>query len=638
MTKDVVCNAFLTLFFNQKPIVFLLRPGSMFALRTSFSWSLGRALSWVKHWRQQKTANCESRYRGGHADRYNFLTDPLCANPYANESGAVSVIASLAMIGMIGSIGLIVDLGRGYQMTIANQATADAAALGAAIAFGLAPSSAQNMALLTAEADSIANANGIPSSEVNVQYNTSFNGTSTSAVQVTITTPLQLSFGAIVTSFTSFNVAATSAATLAVAPKPACVIALSSSSNAISLSGGTSLSAANCAVATNASISVSGGSSLSSNTVSASSGISVSGGSTLTSSLSVTYGSSMSVEAGSSVTGSPVKQANSVSDPLAGNSAITSAFAKLGTVSSMTLPSVPTGNAMTLGYYPTTMTFGSYTCTLSNSTWTCPVGTYNFSSLNVGSLTLIIPSGSTVTASGTVTIGGGGSLQIGNGSVTLVQPISVGGGASLVLGSGSHNLAGITVGGGSSVTIGSGSLFVNGSITTAGGSTLTLGQTTSHYINGSLNLSGSVSFGAGAYYINGNFTNNTGGKITGTYVTFVTIGALNMSGGTSLNLSAPTGTSVQLDSTGAIDNVLFASQTTGNAVLGGGSQNNYSGAVYFPNSNIDLSGGVGLSGTSGGCFTVVSNTLTISSGPSATTTCAGVNASAGSSAMPSLVQ
>jgi len=610
----------------------------MFAGYTLFAGLLGRAMSRGRHFRQRTMAIRGLRNRGGHAVRSNFLTGRWGGNLYANESGSISMIGVVALVGMIGSIGLIVDLGRGYQMLVANQATADAAALGAATAYALAPTASQNSALLTAEADSIANANGVPSSAVNVQYNTSYNGTSTSVVQVTITTPLNLSFGAIVTSFTSFNVAAAGVATLTVPPQPACVIALSSSSTAISLSGGTSLTAANCAVATNASISISGGSTLSSNVVAASSGISVSGGSNLTGSTSVTYGSALLVQGGSSVTGTKINHANSVSDPLVGNSAVTSAFATLGTVSSMTLPSVPTGNAMTLGYYPTTMTFGSYTCTLSGSTWTCPVGTYNFSTLNVGSLTLVIPSGSTVTASGTVSIGGGGSLQIGNGSVTLVQPISVGGGASVVLGSGSHNLAGITVGGGSSFTIGSGPLFVDGSITTGGGSSLTLGATTSHYINGSLNLSGSVSFGAGAYYINGGFTNNTGGQLTGTNVTFITTGALNMSGGTSLNLSAPTGTSVQFDSTGAIDNLLFASQTTSNSVLGGGSQNQYSGAVYFPNSNIDLSGGVGVTGTSGGCFTVVSKTLTLASGPSATTTCAGVNVSAGSTGTPSLIQ
>lgn len=568
-------------------------------------------------------------------------------------------MAAAALPAMIGIAAFSIELGQGYQAKIAYQGIADAAALAAANAY----STTKSEATLNATALNITNMNGVASANVAVTHLSNYSSSVSDAVQVVLTKTVPVYFARIFNSQASYTVSVVSIASLATSATPACVIALSTSSTGISLSGGTRLTAPQCGIASNAAISVIGGSSISAKATTSSTSVSVDGGSSITAD-PVIYGSSVSITGGSSITGTQTHKSNSTADPLANSTALAAAQSLLGTYTAPTMPTVPTGADMSPGYYPTTMTFQGYTGTLSGSTWTFPAGTYNFHNLNTGSLTVKIQGPSTVTVSNQLTIGGGGKLIVGDGPVSINAPVNLSGGTSMVLGAGRHYLGAVTVGGGSSVTLGAGDLDVNGALNISGGgssmtvgagnyaighdtssparaiylggssvltfgngtfsangaiatdgnSTITFGQTANHLINGNLNLMGNVNFGAGTYTINGNFNNGTGGTLAGSDVTFIMAGTLNLSGGATSNLSAPSGSSAW-----GITDVLFATQSTSATTLGGGSGNNFSGAVYAPNSDFKMTGGASATGT---CFMIIAKTVTLASGPSAATMCA----------------
>ena len=591
----------------------------------------------------------------------------------SNKRGAVSIIGAFSLMAVIGIAAFSIELGQGYQTKISYQGIADAAALGAANAYTTNPSDS----LLNATANAIANANGIATTNVTVTHMTNYSNTVNDAVKVVVTGTIPLFFARILSSATSYTVSVISIASLSSSTVPACIIALSASSTGVSLSAGTRIAAPKCAVASNSTISVAGGSTIVAKATTSSSGTSINGGSSIVAD-TITYGTSASVGLGSLAIGTKLKKSNSTDDPLATNALLSDAWTKLGTYTTQTVPVVPVGGDLTLGYYPTTMTFQGHVGTLVGNTWLFPAGTYNIHNLNTQSLTLSIPGTSIVTVSSSVTIGGGGKLLIGDGPVSITAPVTLGGGALMMLGAGRHYVGQISVGGGSSVIMGAGDLDVNGAIlidgggsamivgagnyaignngsgvainlsggsslkfndgtfsangaiTTSGGSIIVFGATANHLINGGLSLNGSSIFGAGTYTINGNFTNNTGGTMTGSDVTFILAGSLNVAGGTSVNLSAPSGTS-----SSGITDVLFATRTTAATILGGGTQDYFSGAVYVPNSDFQMSGGASVAGA---CFMLIAKTVTLSGGPTAGTMCASLTSSSANSSNVTLIQ
>jgi hypothetical protein len=323
------------------------------------------------------------------------------------------------------------------------------------------------------------------------------------------------------------------------------------------------------------------------------------------------------------------------------------------------------------------MTFQGRTSTLANGVWTLPPGTYAIRNLNTQSLTLNIQGPSVVTVSGSVNVGGGGKLIIGDGPVSIAAPVNLSGGTSMQIGAGRHYLGRITLGGGSNNTLGAGNLDVDGpinisgggsrmtvgagdvavgaangkgielsgggelrfghgrfssagSIVTQGGSTLAIGDTATHYINGDLDLRGTVILGRGLYLINGAFSNTTGGSITGTDVTFILRDQLTYAGGAGINLAAP-----GENSTWGIPGILFASMTSKAVSFGGGAQGKYSGALYFPKSDFTLSGGAGMSSS---CFTLIAKSVTVTSGPTATSTCPGLDGATTNSGNATLIR
>lgn len=591
---------------------------------------------------------------------------------WSATDGGISVIGAFGLIAMIGAIALSVELGQGYIALQANQRTADMAALGGATAYASNPS----QTVLLATAGDIANANGVETSRVTTRFIENYEGSGTDVIQVDVRSTIPLYFARILNSDASYTVESTGVASLPSASTPACILALDSNGTGIRVSGGASITARDCAVASNDLISVTGGSRITAASASTTDNISVEGGSHVTAT-DIVYGGSTSVQAGSSITGAQTRRSITVADPMAGDARLTAAFAALGTHATPVKPTVPTGEDLTVGYWPTTMTFQGRSASLVNGTWTFPAGIYNIRNLNTQSLTLTIQGPSEVTVSSSVNIGGGGKLIIGDGPVSIAAPINLGGGTSMTLGAGRHYLGRITLGGGSSVAIGAGDLDVDGpvnitgggsrmtvgagdvaigasggksielagggelrfgdgrfstagSIVTQGGSILELGATATHYINGNLDLRGTVILGRGLYLINGAFTNTTGGSITGTDVTFILKDQLTYDGGAGINLAAPGQSSVW-----GIPGVLFASMTDKATSFGGGAQGTYSGALYFPNSNFTLSGGAGMSSS---CFTLIARSVTVTSGPSATSICPGMGGAATSGGNATLIR
>ncbi len=582
-----------------------------------------------------------------------------------DRRGGVSIIGVFSLVSIIGIAAFSIELGQGHQKKIRFQGAADAAALAAANAYVTNPVDAT----LTVAAQDVARANGIASADVTVSHLTNFSATVADAVQVTIRQPVPLYFARIFTTSATYDVSITAVASLSSASAVPCILALSSGTG-VSLSGGTKISAPDCAIVSNSSISVTGGSSIGAKATQSSGATSTAGGSTITASGSITYGTSASAEGGSSLQGKQVKRSNKTADPLASSAALATAFGKLGSFTAPTMPTVPAGSDLSLGYYPTTMMFDGRTGTLADNIWTFPAGTYNIRNLNTAGLKLKIPGPSTVTVSGSVTVGGGGGLILGDGPVTIAGPVSLGGGTSMTIGAGRHYFGQMSISGGAVATIGAGDLDVtgallvdgggsrvsigagkyaignngsgtainlsggstltfgdgafsaNGAVTTSGGSTLVFGSAANHLINGNLNLNGSSTFGAGTYTINGSFTNNTGGTMAGSNVSFILAGTLNAAGGTSIDLAAPAaGSSV------AVAEILFATKSTSATVLGGGTHDRYSGVIYVPNSDFQMSGGATATGP---CFSIIASTVTLAGGPSAATACPSMGNGGGS--------
>ncbi|MCC2975070.1 pilus assembly protein TadG-related protein [Sphingomonas sp. PL-96] len=530
------------------------------------------------------------------------------ANLVRDVRGSVSVIGVFALVALVGIAALSIELGQGYRAKLALQGAADAAALGAAHAYAASPTEL----ILNATAEDVARANGLAIGNVSVFHRPNYSSTVPDAVEVQLRTSIPLFFARIFSAETSYGVSVSAVASLPTETTPPCILALANSGG-LTLSGGTSLSASHCAVVSNSSISVTGGSTLTAKSTLSSGASSASGGSRL-SAETITYGTTVS-----GVTGKTVRQANSTSDPLASNAALTAAFDRLGMSTTPVMPS-GTYEDLTLGYNPTTMTFQGHVGTLTgDNVWHFPAGDYKIRALNVGSLKLVIEGPSTISVSSGVTVGGGGGIAFGDGDVTVKGAMVIGGGANVSFGAGAHVIGSdgagkaIELGGGSTLSFGDGPFSADGAIVTVGGTTLTFGATANHYINGNLTLAGSSIFGAGTYTINGNFTNGTGGAMTGSNVSFILAGTLNLAGGTSMNVAAPGSNS----GTGIAD-ILFATRSTAATVLGGGAQTILSGVVYAPNSDVSMSGGVSASGN---CFSLIARTIKIESGPTAATAC-----------------
>jgi hypothetical protein len=202
---------------------------------------------------------------------------------------------------------------------------------------------------------------------------------------------------------------------------------------------------------------------------------------------------------------------------------------------------------------------------------------------------------------------------------------------------------------------GSGDLFQTaGTVSSGGGSCLALPAAAQHDINGSVSAAGGIVMGAGIYTVNGYiaFGNSGGGDVsncptsgtttglTALGVTLVVSGASTVTCGSTasafclgagfatVKLTAPTSSSTLGSSTAglAVVGPQSSSNTAAASFVNGASNTQVSGAFYFPNGPIYMSGAAALHDTvdSSACLELIGSTVTATAGTAAGTTCAGL--------------
>jgi hypothetical protein len=207
---------------------------------------------------------------------------------------------------------------------------------------------------------------------------------------------------------------------------------------------------------------------------------------------------------------------------------------------------------------------------------------------------------------------------------------------------------------------GVGDLFqMAGSITTGGGTCVALSAAAEHDINGYINGSGGIVLGSGIYTVNGYVAlgNSGGGNVsncptsgtttglTGLEVTLVISGTSTVSCGTlasafclgagfsTVNLTAPTSSSTLGSSTAglAVIGPQSSSNTAAASFTTGAANTRVSGAFYFPNGTVSMSGAATLHDTvdAGACLMLVASQVTLANGSAAGTTCTGLGGAGG---------
>ena len=346
----------------------------------------------------------------------------------------------------------------------------------------------------------------------------------------------------------------------------ACLIALSANGTGVTLSGGTSVSAPACSVASN-------------DTSASTAGVVVPCGTTLTT--SIVYYNSTPVPSQpcsglkNSSGNTPTINKASTPDPLVSNTEVTAAKTHLATVQTMASPTVsavtvPSGTNVSFPWYqapsqPLAMPTG---CTLSGYTsgpWTVTcngAGPFNFGNV-------VVPSGMSAATFTNTTAATFNFVSI-SGAVNFTATVS-----------NTYNISGSILPSGTT-TFGPGTYTIGGSIVTAGGSV--------------------TSFGAGSYSIAGASTScgfyaicHTGSTLTfNGPSTFVLAQGIYNSGGETLTLGSGTANSFQIGS----------DSSNGNAIYAGGGSSTTFGAASGNSSLFQLTGMLNVASGGGSCMTL----------------------------------
>lgn len=283
----------------------------------------------------------------------------------------------------------------------------------------------------------------------------------------------------------------------------------------------------------------------------------------------------------------------------------------------------------------TTTTFGAGTFRIGRPTTSCS-GATGYSICNNATLSFEGPS--VFELAGGIYNAGGASIVMGTGEGNSFHIGPASNGNAFTLPGGSSTLLGDATGAGDRFR-------VKGNVLLGGGGCLRIGAATNHDISGRLDLSGGVTLGSGLYAIDGylHLGANNGGSVwcegrdvslRALNVTLVLSGrgatASNQNchgvaafcagaGYNSMQLVAPsTGPFARL----AVLGPLTADVTAGAAFGGGASGSQISGAFYFPNGPINLTGGASVSGQTAGCLQLIGTSVTMSGGTTVASECA----------------
>ncbi len=500
-------------------------------------------------------------------------------------------MSALLLPALVGVTGLGVEYGRGLMTKVENQRVADLGAYDGAIAY----SATASATTLNSTVSRIAALNGVASSAATAAVVNSPGGNGRQAVQVTVTTSLPMVLSTFLGASSTQQVSATAFVELVPGTTPACIIALNTNGNGVTLSGGTTVSAPGCAVASNTSVTVPTGTSMTTPLVSFNTNVDGATAPTTDANIHPPSGKS-SVTYTKAVT----------PDPLSGNSAVSAATSHLTAVASQTSPAAPSvasGTDLVFGSRTTTISASGCSGQLLNSIWTftCPAGggPYNFGNLTIGGgLTLNFNVGgsasNTYSFSGQITNSGGSTMNFGPGTYSVVGGISTGGGTNTAFGAGTFKLgfSGNSCNSGTysichsgtTLSFGGPSTFVLSSgIFVAGGGTATMGSgTTNSYQIGASSTGNAVWLGGGAVLTMADATG--GGSV------FKTVGTLNVSsgGGSCLTLPAASAHDMNGSFTSAGGSIFGAGiySVNGYFALGDGG----GGSVSCGGSQVGLSG------------------------------------------------
>jgi hypothetical protein len=569
----------------------------------------------------------------GMAHAYRGICDYMSARSRRDRRGNISIVAAVVLTVLAGFAGLATEYGTALVTKSQTQPIADAAAYSGAMAYS---TSSSTIALNNA-VSRIATTNGIPSSAAVASLVTSPSGDGNQAVNVTVTSSSPLGLSRILGSSSFISVASTAYAEMK-SSGASCIVGLASSGNSILVDNGATVRGTNCAVAAKNNLSISG----SSMTV-----------------LGVYTGGTAAINSGASITTTPtanniIQNYAGISDPVASNTALQAAFTGLSSLGGTV--ATPSGVPLAFNWSPSgpsdpTYPYYSSGGVYNKGTLPCSGGGYALNSITVpGGVSVHIsatPGCNYTIASG---INNGGSLlQIDGaaGSWSVNGGITTNGGSTTTLTankyrvSGTINLVGtvnwLTAGASPSVQ------FLNAVLVGSGGGTFTFGDGT-YSVNGNLTLgSGPTYFGNSLLSINGNLTVSSGASLCGvpapcgsgtSKMTIVDNGINTFNGGSTVNIAAPSG-----GATFGIPGIVIAGNygnTTGyQQLFSGGTSGTFAGVMYFPNSNVELSGGASTSGVS--CFEIVANVIYMTGGATTASTCSGFGANVGPSVI-TLVQ
>jgi hypothetical protein len=311
-----------------------------------------------------------------------------------------------------------------------------------------------------------------------------------------------------------------------------------------------------------------------------------------------------------------------------------------------------TGTAISFG--PGTYNIGGGLYTGGGTTTSFGAGTFNIGKASASAVSCsganysICHNGSTLTFAGPSSFSLQGGIYNSGGSVMTLG--SSGTANSFQIGSSSTGYA-LQFGGGATIKFGdasdAGSLFqVVGNFQTSGGSCVTIGAAAQHDFYGYVNTAGGTILGAGVYSVTDyvDLGGSAGGDVTcsgstvgmsGSGVTFVIGGASTPTSGACsgdafcvaagyghVTLTAPSS-----GNTAGLVVIGPSSHTSGALFAEGASNTSLSGAFYFPQGPIALSGGASVGGGTGQCLQLIGTQVTLSGGTTAASNCLSSTAS-----------
>jgi len=546
---------------------------------------------------------------------------------------------------MIGTAGLALEYGNALLTKTTAQRAIDLAVYAAAVEY----SESADATRMDATAATVLRVNGVDAETLELALEA---GT----LRGTVSTTAPLGLTRVIRDDSSVDIGVS--ATVKLGPgEPTCLMALESGGSGISLRGGTTLEAPNCAAASAASVEAGCGTRI------------------ITSRL--TYNSNTPPDLCKSknnvVTddGDPAPiERQSPTDPLANAPPRAAATSRLATASNYNGPpdsSGPdidfssTGNSKKIEkIIDEVATVTGCSATHSGSSWTVSctgAQPHSFGDITIGggaSLSFVNMSGSTASQFNFQSIDHGGSeATFGPGAYSITDGIEVGGGAtarfasrsSFDVGAPSPGGDAISVSGGGTLIMGSKTaaashLRIDGNISSGGGSCFLLGAADDHIINGAIESQGAGIFGEGTYAVTGyvdfgrggsSFCNGQRTSLYAEDVTFLVGGNNVPSNGNTCNRSAfcigagSRDAVIQAPDNGVFSDIAIMGPLNtpgGDATFAAGaSGTEISGLLYFPTGRLTLSGGASLAGGSGGCLQLIAAEIELSGGTSAVSDC-----------------